>query len=46
MYNQQITAEDLQDELVFKKESILVEIWQRLKRNKLAMFGLITIFIL
>ena len=46
MYNQRFTAEEQQDELVFKKESILVEIWQRLKKNKLAMFGLISIFIL
>ena len=46
MYNQQIITEEQHGELIFKKESIFVEIWQRIKKNKLAMFGLITILIL
>jgi peptide/nickel transport system permease protein len=46
MYDQQFIAEEQQDELIFKKESIWLEIWQRMKKNKLAMFGLITISIL
>jgi peptide/nickel transport system permease protein len=43
MHNQTFVAEGQQDELVFKKESVLIDIWQRLKKNKLAMFGLIVI---
>lgn len=46
MNNQLLATEEQKDELVFKKESILVEIWHRLKKNKLAMFGLITIIIM
>ena len=46
MNNQPFVTEGQQEQLVFKKESILVETWQRLKKNKLAMFGLITILIL
>ncbi len=44
--NEQLIIEEQQEELVFKKESMLLETWQRLKDNKLAMFGLITISIL
>ena len=43
---EQLAAAEQQEELVFRKESILVEIWQRLKKNKLAMLGLITILVL
>ena len=43
MDNQQFIAEE---QLVFKKESILLEIWQRIKKNKLAMFGLVMILFL
>jgi peptide/nickel transport system permease protein len=43
MHNQNFIAVEQQDELVFKKESVLIDIWQRLKKNKLAMFGLVVI---
>lgn len=46
MNNLPLLTETQQDDLVFKKESVLVETWQRLKQNKLAMFGLITIFLM
>jgi peptide/nickel transport system permease protein len=46
MCHSQWIAEEQQEELVFKKESILLEIWQRLRKNKLAMFGLVTVLIL
>ncbi|MDI9388643.1 MAG: ABC transporter permease [Synergistota bacterium] len=46
MNNLPLLTENQQDDLVFKKESVLVETWQRLKQNKLAMFGLITIFLM
>ncbi len=46
MNNLPLLTENQQDDLVFKKESVLIETWQRLKQNKLAMFGLITIFLM